>query len=245
MPSVIGIIPARLESVRFPAKALADDTGLPLIIHVAQAAAACKKLDRIVIASDADSILQAASDHGFDSCRTRSEHQNGTSRIAEVVESLDCDLVVNIQADEPEIDPEVIHAGIQALENAPECQVGTIATPIEPSDDFDDPNIVKVALDQSNRAMYFSRSTIPFDRDGSDHANRLRHVGLYIYRREFLSVYAGLEPTPAEKLEKLEQLRILEHGYRIAVGIHACSHVGIDTPEQYQAFVERFRRTNI
>lgn len=245
MPGVIGIIPARLESVRFPSKALADETGLPLIIHVAQSAAACDRLDKVLIASDADSILQAASDHGFESCRTRPEHPNGTSRIAEVVESLDCDLVVNIQADEPEIDPEVIQAGIEALENAPDCQVGTIASPMGPSDDSDDPNIVKVALDQSNRAMYFSRSPIPFDRDGLERPDRLRHVGLYIYRREFLSVYAGLKPTPAEKLEKLEQLRILEHGYRIAVGIHACSHVGIDTPEQYQAFVERFRRTNI
>jgi len=244
VPGVIGIIPARLESVRFPAKALADETGLPLIIHVAKSAAACNRLERILIASDADSILQAARDHGFEACRTGSEHPNGTSRIAEVVDSMDADLVVNIQADEPEISPEVIEAGITALEDAPDCQVGTIAAPLSPSDDACDPNIVKVVLDNANRAMYFSRSGIPFDRDDSGNRDRLRHVGLYVYRREFLSVYAGLEPTPAEELEKLEQLRILEHGYRIAVGIHDCSHVGIDTPEQYQAFVERFRRSN-
>lgn len=244
MPGVIGVIPARLESVRFPGKVLADETGLPLIIHVAQSAAACQRLDKVLIASDADPILQAALDHGFEACRTRSDHPNGTSRIAEVVESLDCDLVVNIQADEPEIDPDVILAGIQALEQSPDCQVGTIASPMDSSDDPDNPNIVKVALDQSNRALYFSRSSIPFDRDGNGHSQRLRHVGLYIYRKDFLSVYAALEPTPAEMLEKLEQLRILEHGHRIAVGIHRCSHEGIDTPDQYRAFVNRFRLAN-
>ena len=242
MPGVIGIIPARLESVRFPAKVLADDTGIPLIIHVARAAAACHRLDKVLIASDADSILETARAHGFEGCRTAAHHPNGTSRIAEVVESMDCDLVVNIQADEPEMDPAAIEAGIRALEAAPDCQVGTIAAPMTPSDDALDPNIVKVVVDRSNRAMYFSRAGIPFDRDDSGDRHSLRHVGLYVYRREFLSVYAGLEPTPAEKLEKLEQLRILEHGHRIAVGIHDCSHEGIDTPEQYRAFVDRFRQ---
>lgn len=239
MPGVIGVIPARLESVRFPAKALADDTGTPLIIHVAKAAARCKRLDRVIVASDAEQILKAASDHGFESCRTQSHHLNGTSRIAEAIKTIEGDLIVNIQADEPEIDPAVISTAIQALENAADCQVGTIASPMKHTESSNDPNIVKVVLDDSNRALYFSRSTIPFDRDQTGHGDLLRHVGLYVYRRQFLATYADLEPTPAEQLEKLEQLRILERGYRIAVGIHHCSHVGIDTPEQYRAFVDR------
>jgi len=238
---VIAVIPARLESQRFPRKALADATGLPLIIHVAQQAARSRSIDQIIIASDADEILDAAREHGFEAARTRADHVNGTSRIAEVAEGLKSTFIVNVQADEPEIDPELIDAAVEALASKEDCQVGTIATPMAAGDDPADPNLVKVVLDSHQRALYFSRSLIPHDRDGNRESSPLRHVGLYVYRREFLAVYAGLTPTPAETAEKLEQLRILEHGYRIALAIRSSEHQGIDTPEQYQAFVARHR----
>ncbi|MDG2424583.1 MAG: 3-deoxy-manno-octulosonate cytidylyltransferase [Phycisphaerales bacterium] len=239
MPGVIAVIPARLESTRFPRKALADETGLPLIIHVARKAAESKRVQGVIIASDADEILNAAREHGFDARSTRADHLNGTTRIAEVAQSLDCDLVVNVQADEPEIDPSIIDAAIEALEQNPGCQVGTIASWMSPEDDPEDPNLVKVVLDQSGEALYFSRAAIPLQRDSGQPLPRLRHVGLYVYRRDFLPIYAALEPTSAEQAEKLEQLRILEHGHRIAVAIRESNHQGIDTPEQYQAFVNR------
>ena len=242
MTGVIAVIPARLESQRFPRKALADATGLPLIIHVAKQAARAGSIDQVIIASDADEILDAAREHGFEAARTRADHVNGTSRIAEVAEGLQCRCIVNVQADEPEIDPEVIDAAVEILESRDDCQAGTIATPMSPADDPADPNLVKVVCDAQERALYFSRALIPHDRDSDSQTAPLRHVGLYVYRRDFLPIYAGLSPTPAETTEKLEQLRILEHGYRIAVAVRASEHQGIDTPEQYEAFVTRHRK---
>ncbi|MEE2906531.1 MAG: 3-deoxy-manno-octulosonate cytidylyltransferase [Planctomycetota bacterium] len=240
MPGVTAVIPARLESTRFPRKALADDTGTPLIIHVAHRAAESDRIDQVIIASDADAILDAARQHGFEARSTRADHLNGTTRIAEVAQALDCELVVNVQADEPEIDPTVIDAAVEALEANPDCQVGTVASPMSLEEDPADPNLVKVVLDQSDEALYFSRAQIPHERDGDGATPPLRHVGLYVYRRAFLPVYAALEPTPAELSEKLEQLRILEHGHRIAVAVRSSHHHGIDTPEQYRAFVARY-----
>ncbi|MCH2134407.1 MAG: 3-deoxy-manno-octulosonate cytidylyltransferase [Phycisphaerales bacterium] len=236
---MVAVIPARLESTRFPRKSLAAETGTPLIIHAAQQAALAQRVGEVIVASDAEEILEAGRQHGFAAVETRADHLNGTSRIAEVAADLDCDLVVNVQADEPEIDPAVIDAAVEALMDAPDCQVGTIASPMGPHEDPTDPNLVKVVLDQSERALYFSRALIPHDRDGTRTDPPLRHVGLYVYRREFLGVYAALPATPAETVEKLEQLRVLENGHQIAVAIRTCHHQGIDTPEQYEAFVAR------
>ena len=241
--TAIAVIPARLESTRFPGKVLASDTGLPLIIHVARQAARVEALDDVIIASDAPAILEVAQRHGFTARKTRADHPNGTSRIAEIAPSLGSDLIVNVQADEPELDPAVITAAIDALVADPACQVGTIASEIVEAAEAQDPNVVKVVVDRRQRALYFSRSPVPADQDGEG-VTRLRHVGLYVYRRDFLPIYASLTPTPAEVSEKLEQLRMLEHGHRIAVAVRESHHQGIDTPEQYRAFVERYCSAN-
>jgi 3-deoxy-manno-octulosonate cytidylyltransferase (CMP-KDO synthetase) len=152
--------------------------------------------------------------------------------------------VVNVQGDEPELDPRAIDAAVAALiagEPDAGAVVGTVASPMEGSDDPADPNIVKVVLDQRGCALYFSRSPVPFDRDRTRAVTYLRHIGMYVYRRRFLDEYVRLSPTPLEEAEQLEQLRVLEHGHRIAVAQHSTRHVGIDTPDQYAAFVARWR----
>ncbi|MEM9165479.1 MAG: 3-deoxy-manno-octulosonate cytidylyltransferase [Planctomycetota bacterium] len=240
-PSPVAIIPARLGSQRFPRKVLADDTGMPLIVHVCHAARRLDTLERVLVATDAPEVAEAVTLAGFEAVLT-GEHPNGTSRIAEVVCSLDLPddtPVVNIQGDEPEIEPEAIRAGIEAL-LASQAPIATVATPFGPQEDAADPNLVKVVLDASSRALLFSRAPIPHDRDGNG-TQRLRHVGLYTYRAWFLKRVADLAPTPLEQAERLEQLRFLEHGYTIAVASVASPRPGIDTPDQYRAFVARYR----
>jgi len=202
--------------------------------------------DRVIVATDDDRIRAAVEAYGGEAVMTRPDHPNGTSRVAEAAESIDADLIVNVQGDEPEIDPALIDLVIDALDGDPGCPVGTVACPFGPGEDAADPNVVKVVLDRRGRAMYFSRALIPVVRDAADAtgaAEPLRHVGLYAYRREFLPIYVALEPTPLEQAERLEQLRVLEHGHRITVAIAHSPHCGIDTPEQYEAFVQRTKKT--
>lgn len=240
-PRAIAIIPARLASERFPRKALASETGLPMVVHVAQAAAWARTVDRVVVACDSEEIASACRAHGVESVLTSTAHQSGTSRLAEaaaklgVPESL---IVVNVQGDEPEIDPATIDAAVRALARAG-SPVATVAAPFEPGEDANNPNIVKVVCDERQMALYFSRSPIPFAR--SAEPVRLKHIGLYAYRRSFLDLCASLPPTRPEQAESLEQLRFLGHGYAIAVATVGASQPGIDTPEQYAAFVERWR----
>jgi 3-deoxy-manno-octulosonate cytidylyltransferase (CMP-KDO synthetase) len=244
----VAFIPARLGSTRFPGKVLANKTGRPLIQHVYEAVSGAASLSRVVVASDDDRVVQAAQAFGAEAVLTGAHHPNGTSRIGEAAATLGLDarqLVVNVQGDEPELDPGAIDAAVDALlrlEDDADARVGTIASPMEPGEDAGNPNIVKVVRDRRGCALYFSRSRIPFDRDGrgGEQARCLRHVGIYVYRRAFLDTYLALPSTPLEQAEQLEQLRILEHGYRIAVGEHATGHTGIDTPEQYEAFVHRW-----
>jgi 3-deoxy-manno-octulosonate cytidylyltransferase (CMP-KDO synthetase) len=178
---------------------------------------------------------------------TRTDHPNGTSRLAEVAQKLQADIVVNIQGDEPEIEPETIDAAVELLVASPWADVATIATPFEGSgDDPADPNLVKVVLGAGGRALYFSRALIPHHRDRAlqgptARATPLRHVGLYACRSAFLPVFVSWPPSPLEETESLEQLRVLEHGHGIAVAVRRVTSQGIDTPEQYKAFVERQR----
>lgn len=243
MSKAVAIIPARLGSTRFPRKALASETGRALVVHVAEAAARAGRVGRVVIATDGEEIRAAAERAGVEAVMT-GEHPNGTSRLNEAAEKLglpDDAVVVNVQGDEPEIDPGIIDAAVAALGAH---DMATVASPMAPgSAEWRDPNVVKVVLRRDGTAMYFSRAPIPHDRDGDapEGARPLRHVGLYVYRRGFLRTYAALPPTPLEEAEKLEQLRALEHGRSIAVAVCASSHAGIDTPEQYAAFVARFR----
>lgn len=239
------VIPTRLDSTRFPRKALAAETGTPLVLHVASQARLARCADRVIVAAPDREILDVVAAAGFEAFETALEHPNGTSRLAEVAQRLageigEDGIVINVQGDEPEIEPEVIEAVAAALEGDPEADMATAACPFGPEDDPTDPNVVKVVTDLRDRALYFSRSPIPFDRDATGHRPR-RHVGLYAYRCGFLARFAAWPESPLERLERLEQLRVLEHGGTIAVTGCGAAAPGIDTPAQYEAFVRRWR----
>ncbi|MCZ6493348.1 MAG: 3-deoxy-manno-octulosonate cytidylyltransferase [Planctomycetota bacterium] len=243
MPSAIAVIPARYASVRFPGKVLADRTGRPLIQHVYDRVRQAGLVDRVIVATDDQRIIDEVQHFGGEAVMTRSDHPNGTSRIAEVASSLSAELIVNVQADEPDIEPDSIDLAVTALQDHPQCVMATLASPFGPNENPADPNIVKVVIDAAGCAMYFSRALIPHCRDRPDAAKPLKHVGMYVYRRDFLLKYATLPPSPLEQAEQLEQLRVLEHGYDIAVAVTNVSFHGIDTPEQYETFVQRYRES--
>ena len=237
----IAIIPVRYASTRFPGKPLARETGKFLFQHVYEQTSLASSVARVCVATDDQRIMEAAHQIGAKAILTRADHPNGTSRIAEVVASLpvtECDVIVNVQGDEPEIDPSHIDAAVHAL--GTDDDVATLASPFSPDESADDPNIVKVVTNLDHRALYFSRSRVPHS-DRSE-ALCLKHIGLYVYRRAFLLEYVNWPATPLESAERLEQLRVLEHGRSIAVAVVDDVHShGIDTPEQYQAFVKRWR----
>ncbi len=238
-PIATAIIPARYASARFAGKVLADRTGKPLIQHVHERAARAALVDRVIVATDDERIVAAVEAFGGEAVMTSPDHANGTSRIAEVARSLDDEIIVNVQGDEPEIEPGLIDLTIRALAGRADFPMATLASPFAPGEDPADPNIVKVVADRAGRALYFSRSLIPHDRDGAGARPPLKHVGIYVYRRDFLLTYVTLGPTPLEQAERLEQLRVLEHGYPIAVAVGDVPHHGIDTAQQYEAFVTR------
>jgi 3-deoxy-manno-octulosonate cytidylyltransferase (CMP-KDO synthetase) len=241
-PSAIAVIPARYASSRFPGKPLANRTGKYLIQHVVERVRKARSISRCIVATDDSRIFEAVKSFNCPVAMTRFDHPNGTSRIAEVVTNLSPDesqIVVNVQGDEPEIEPSVIDSLVQSMLDDAALPMATVASPIRNPLDAANPNIVKVVLGVSGRALYFSRSLIPFDRDHTEPVTPLKHLGLYAYRRDFLLHYITLAPTPLERAEQLEQLRALEHGHSIAVILAASDHPGIDTPEQYEAFVRR------
>lgn len=243
---VLGVVPARLASSRFPEKALASRSGKPMVVHVLEAALKARSLDAVIVAADHQRIVDAVRAHGGEAILTREDHPNGTSRLAEVAERTGAEILVNIQGDEPEIEPEVIDAATELLLATAWADVATIASPFAADEDPSDPNLVKVVLGADGRALYFSRSAIPFWRDRILRPNQtapapfLRHVGLYAYRSAFLQEFVRWPISPLEETESLEQLRILEHGRSIAVAVRQVSTQGIDTPEQYEAFLQRF-----
>jgi len=242
--AAIAIIPARYGSSRFPGKLLVDRTGKPLIQHVVEAAKQAKAIERVIVATDDQRIVQAVEGFGGEAMLT-AEHPNGTARLAEAAARLKVDaeqIIVNVQGDEPELPPEVIDQLIDKIDRDPEAPMATLASPFAADEDPSNPNIVKLVASRQGRAMYFSRSLIPLDRDGEGQHQLLKHPGLYAYRRWFLLRYVQLESTPLEQTEKLEQLRALEHGYPITIAHVTVSHHGIDTPEQYEAFVQRLEQ---
>lgn len=246
-PSAIGVIPARLGSTRFPGKALAAETGTPLVVHVLERARRARRLGRVLVAAPDEAILAAVRAAGGEAILTREDHPNGTSRIAEAIEAIapggdPAAIVVNIQGDEPLIDPAHIDRAVELLEADPQAGISTLACPFAPGEDPANPNLVKAVVGASGRALYFSRACVPFHRDAADPPpRRLRHLGLYAYRRGALLRLASLPESPLERAERLEQLRALEHGLAIAVGEVDGAEGGIDTPEQYAAFVARWR----
>lgn len=244
--NVVAIIPARMASQRLPGKMLLSDTGMPLVAHVAQRAASTQAISRVVVATDHQDIKAQLASYEFEVIMTSVNHPNGTSRLAEAASTLGLnaeDIVVNVQGDEPEIEADVIEQSVTALTRDADVVVGTVGVAIpQSSAAITDPNIVKVVRAISGRALYFSRSAVPYDREGTCTVSVLKHVGIYAYRVAFLHKYVTLEPTPLEQSERLEQLRVLEHGYEIGVGIAASAHAGIDTQDQYDAFVQRWNQ---
>jgi len=246
---VYGIIPARLQSSRLPRKLLLSETGKPLLQYTWEQACRAKSLAEVIVATDSPEIAAAVKRFGG-RVEMTGEHPSGTDRIAEVVRRScrDAQLVVNIQGDEPEIDPEHIDLLVKTLEAHPACEMSTLATPITSRRELDDHSCNKVVCADDGHALYFSRATIPFVRDAvwdellQTNSPWLLHLGLYAYRVEFLLQLAKLPPSKLEKLEKLEQLRVLEMGARIQVAVVEQRSVGIDTPEDYARFMERMQR---
>jgi 3-deoxy-manno-octulosonate cytidylyltransferase (CMP-KDO synthetase) len=230
------LIPARLASTRLPDKPLADIAGKPMVVRVAERVADAGAA-QVVVAADHGSIVDACRAHGVRALLTRADHASGSDRLAEACEQLGLagdDIVVNVQGDEPLIDPALVRATAALLPAHPDCAVATAAHPIDDPADFLNPNVVKVVCDAAGRALYFSRAPIPCWRDGAgalpDPAP-LRHMGLYAYRAGFLRRFPSLPPAPLERLEALEQLRVLWHGERIAVLVtDTLPGPGIDTP---------------
>lgn len=284
--TVVALLPARLASSRFPNKPLAAETGKPMIQHAHERAAQARSVQAVAVATSDHVIFETVQRFGGIAIMTRDDHPNGTSRIAEAVRAFPAaEVIVNVQGDEPEIDPAHIDLAVDALlQSGPEVVASTLATPFAADDDPADPNLVKVLVDRQGRALMFTRNLIPWDRERGKPISAVprigkwsppqaqatgslartaprgtegkptskgsgpwadpgpyRHVGLYVYRREFLVHYVSLPPTPLEELEALEQLRILEHGHRMAVAVTEVTATGIDTPAQYAAFVQRFR----
>ena len=243
-----GIIPARLQSTRLPRKLLLNETGRPLLQYTWEAARGARQLTDLIIAADSPEIQNVA--HAFGArCELTGEHPCGTDRIAEVVRRCcsDADVIVNVQGDEPEIDPSSIDLLVGLMQANPVAAMATLCTPITSREQLDDPSCVKVVCGSAGQALYFSRCPIPFCRDRdpnellqSDSPWRL-HLGIYAYRQDFLLRLTTLPPSRLEQLEKLEQLRVLEAGETILVGEVAHRSVGIDTPEDYARFVAQHR----
>jgi 3-deoxy-manno-octulosonate cytidylyltransferase (CMP-KDO synthetase) len=243
------VIPARYASTRLPGKPLADIAGQPMIVRVAVAARRVKALG-VWVATDDERIVAAVRQHGFDAVMTRADHVSGTDRIAEVANQLkwdDADIVVNVQGDEPLLDPALIEAVANALRGDPDAAMATAAHPLTAASDFFNPNVVKVVCDVRGRALYFSRAPIPWDRDHfADGRDALpaglaaqRHIGLYAYRVSFLRRFGQLAACPLERFEALEQLRALWHGYPVqVVSVDHPPAAGVDTRED----LERVRR---
>lgn len=253
------VIPARLASTRLPRKLLLDETGKTLLQHTYEAAVGSQKADRVIVAADAPEIVSAVESFGGEVVLTNIDHVCGTDRVAEVAGLAECDIVVNVQGDEPEIDPASIDLLIGLLEGSRDVKCATLATPIYDLATLEDPACVKVVMDQNGRALYFSRSVIPYPRDGYEnwltrqpesvhssmdldglkHCRFWQHVGLYGYRKDFLLEISQRPAVALEKIESLEQLRILDAGESILVGKIRHRAAGIDTPADYAAFVSR------
>lgn len=243
------LIPARLASTRLPNKPLADIGGAPMVVRVAQRMASHAGAERVVVAADSPKIIDACRAHQIEAVLTSQDHVSGSDRLAQACELLGLaqdEVVVNVQGDEPLMDPGLVRTVAQLLHSDPLADMSTAAHTIDNLHDFNNPNVVKVVLDANSRALYFSRAPIPWWRDGSRQGHAalpspgpLRHIGIYGYRVGFLRLFPTLTPAPLEVAESLEQLRALWHGHRIAVHLAAAAPApGVDTPED----LERVRR---
>jgi 3-deoxy-manno-octulosonate cytidylyltransferase (CMP-KDO synthetase) len=244
------IIPARYASTRLPGKPLLRQTGKYLVQHVYEQACQARRASQVLVATDDSRIVAAVESFGGRAVMTRRDHPSGTDRIAEVAEHLDADLIINLQGDEPLVDPAALDLLITLLERDRDCNMATLAVPFTSFEQWQNPNCVKVVCDSAGRALYFSRSPIPFVRDGRpdftvEPARFLLHLGLYAYRRAFLLQLARIPPAPLEQIEKLEQLRVLALGQRIQVGVVRHAAVGVDTLRDYEEFLAVYRQRKL
>ena len=248
---ITAIIPARYASTRFEGKALADIMGKPMVQHVYERTARASLVSEVIVATDDERIAAAVRAFGGRAEMTSRAHETGTDRLAEVASRLDAEIIVNVQGDEPLIEPGMIDDAVAPLVEDASVQIATLKSRIKTLHDFLSPNVVKVVTDWESFALYFSRSPLPNFRDKWNNlkdesflSGKLlcyKHIGLYVYRREFLLQYAQMSPTYLELAEKLEQLRVLENGYRIKVVETGYESVGVDTPSDLDKVLERLR----
>ena len=256
---ISAVIPARYGSTRFEGKPLADILGKPMIRWVYEGVSQSKLIKKVIVATDDQRILEAVQEFGGNAVMTSPEHPTGTDRVAEVAQKLKSEIIVNVQGDEPLIKGSIIDKAIRPLMTDDKLPMSTLITPIDEVKDWLNPHIVKVVADQKCFALYFSRSPIPFPRDlnidrleshpfGTKRAlpkRIFKHIGLYVYRRTFLLKLSKMKPTPLEKLEKLEQLRVLENGFRIKVIPVDYEPISVDTPEDLQKVVASLSRPHL
>ncbi|MFI4913263.1 MAG: 3-deoxy-manno-octulosonate cytidylyltransferase [Sedimentisphaeraceae bacterium JB056] len=239
----IVIIPARYDSTRFHGKVLAKETGKYLLQHTYEQVLKAQSVSDVYIATDSNKVFEACREFGGNCIMTSDQHKSGTDRIAEAAANIETDMIINVQADEPEISPDDIDMLAQTMEQNPEVPMGTLVTKISDPQWLDNTNVVKAILDTKGRAIYFSRAPIPHNRDKGCGSCELayRHLGIYAYQKEFLLQITKMPQTPLEKCESLEQLRVIENGYPIITAKVDASPEGIDTQPQYEDFVERMK----
>ena len=240
---ILGVIPARYASTRLPGKVLLPIAGKPMIQHVWERTKKSKLLSDVWIAADDQKIMEAARKFGAKAVLTSVHHQSGTDRIAEAVKNIKVDIVVNIQGDEPLIDVRVIDALVKVLLKNKSYPMATVIKRIDRSDDIHNPNIVKVVVDAHQDALYFSRSEIPFNRDRDNGVDYFKHLGIYAYRKNFLLRLTKMPPSRLENIEKLEQLRVLEAGYKIKTILTDVETIGVDTAEDLKKVEKRLSKT--
>jgi 3-deoxy-manno-octulosonate cytidylyltransferase (CMP-KDO synthetase) len=244
---VVGVIPARYSSTRFEAKVLANILGKPMIQWVWERAKLVKVLDELIIACDDERVAEVCRGFGAQVVMTAKGHASGTDRIAEVVNPIEVKVVVNIQGDEPMIHPTMIDSVARAILSDSTIQVATIIRKIDEAQDINDPHVVKVVKDKNDFALYFSRSPIPFLARNSEISSPVyyKHIGLYGYSKDFLFTYKNMAPSSLERTEKLEQLRVLEDGYKIKVIETKYNTIGVDTPEDLEKVKEFLKQEKI
>ncbi len=238
---IVGVIPARLGSTRFPEKVLRLIAGKPMIQHVWDRALAAKSLSDLIVACDDVRVRDCVQGFGGKAVLTRADHPNGTSRIGEIAQAVQADIFINIQGDEPLMNPANIDALAAVFNQAPGLQSATLAVPKTDHEGYRNPNVVKAVCDAEGYALYFSRAMVPYDRDGAGIAY-LKHLGIYAYRRDFLLEFIRWDAGKLEQIEKLEQLRILERGVKMRVVLTDSDSPGVDTPEDL-ANVQRILKT--
>ena len=241
----IGVIPARYESTRLKAKVLADIHGKPMLQHVWERARRSRLLDDLLIACDHELVFQTAKKFGAQAVLTSPDHRCGSDRIAEAVQNLEVDVVINIQGDEPLITPRVIDSLAGMMRDDPDCLMATVIKSLDSESELMDPNTVKVVIDQNQNALYFSRAPIPYGREktGTTLVGHYKHLGIYAYRKDFLLTFVGLPQGSLEKAERLEQLRALEAGYKIKTVLTDIETMSVDTPADLRR-VQEFLKQN-